>query len=75
MEVEEKKPRITIKGLGEVTEADWRGIIAVITVGGTMTIAAICSLTGRIDALTTVMAIFGPLDVMIVRDYFESKKE
>lgn len=61
--------------LNQITEADYRGIIAIIFSVGTI-IAAIISVTyDRLDAFTTIMAVLGPIVTIIIKDYFQSKVE
>lgn len=71
---EAKEPRITVKGLGEITEQDYRGIIAVTFSVGTVVAAVTSVIQGRLDAFTSVMAVLGPIVSLIVKDYFNSKE-
>ena len=70
---ENKKGRIVTK-FGEVTEADYRGILAILLVLGAVIMGVITIWSGRLDAFTTVMAVFGPLVTLAVRDYFKSRE-
>jgi hypothetical protein len=67
-EEESREPAITIKsGELKLTKQDWRGLIALTIVGGLI----ISVIWGSTDGIIT----FGPLSGVVVRDYFESKKE
>ena len=71
---EAKKPKITMKGLGEITEKDYRGLIAIIFSAGTIVIASISVAQSRLDLFTSVMAVLGPIVTLIIKDYFQSKE-
>lgn len=73
-EEEEKKPKITVKGLGEVSETDYRFAITAMLTGGGLILAVIAILRDRVDAFTAIMAVFGPLIGMAVQSYFKSKE-
>ena len=71
---DEKEPRIVTKKFGEITEADYRGLLAIIMVLGTIVISLVSVWNGNLAAFTTVMAILGPLVALVVRDYFKSRE-
>jgi len=71
---EEKDARIVTKKFGEVTEADYRGVLAIILVLGAMVISLVSVWNGNLQAFTTVMAILGPVVTLVVRDYFKSRE-
>ena len=71
---EEKDARIVTKKFGEVTEADYRGVLAIILVLGAMVICLLSVWNGNLQAFTTVMAILGPMVTLVVRDYFKSRE-
>ena len=71
---EEKKPKITVKGLGEVTEQDYRGLISIVFSVGAVAASLIAVAQGRLDIFTGVMAVLGPIVTLIVKDYFQSKE-
>lgn len=71
---DEKEARIVTKRFGEVTEVDYRGVLAIILVLGTITISFVSVWNGNLEAFTTVMAILGPLVALVVRDYFKSRE-
>jgi len=70
----EKEPRIVTKKFGEITEADYRGVLAIILVLGTVIISLVSVWNGNLGGFTTVMAILGPLVALVVRDYFKSRE-
>ena len=70
----EKQPKITVKGLGEITQKDYRGLIAIIFSVGTILIASISVAQSRLDIFTGVMAVLGPIVTLIIKDYFHSKE-
>jgi hypothetical protein len=71
----EKQPKITVKGLGEITEKDYRGLIAIIFSVGTIIIASISVAQSRLDIFTSVMAVLGPILTLIIKDYFQSQSK
>ena len=74
MDDPERQPKITVKGVGEITEKDYRGVIAIIFSVGTILIAAMAVAQSRVDVFTGVMAVLGPLVTLIIKDYFQSKE-
>ncbi len=72
--MEEKRSRVTVKGLGEVTESDYRFLITVILILGGFALSAVMLLKDRVDSFSVVMAVFGPLITMAVQSYFKSKE-
>ena len=71
---DEKEARIVTKKFGEITEADYRGVLAIILVLGTIVVSILSMWNGNIQAFTTVMAILGPMVTLVVRDYFKSRE-
>lgn len=70
----EKQPKITVKGIGEITEKDYRGVIAITFSVGTILLASIAVAQSRLDVFTGVMAVLGPIVTLIIKDYFQSKE-
>lgn len=60
--------------MGEVTEQDYRGLIAIIFSVGTVVAAAVSVVQSRLDVFTGIMAVLGPIVTIIVKDYFHSKE-
>ena len=61
--------------MGEVTEQDYRGVIAIIFSVGTVVAATVSVVQSRLDVFTGVMAVLGPIVTLIVKDYYQSKEE
>jgi hypothetical protein len=70
----EKQPKITVKGICEITEKDYRGVIAITFSVGTILLASIAVAQSRLDVFTGVMAVLGPIVTLIIKDYFQSKE-
>lgn len=58
----------------DIEDKDYRGIISIILVSGVVVIAGICSFYDNMDAFIKVMAVLGSPLTMVLKSYFDSKK-
>ncbi len=69
-----RKRRITIRGQ-QVTEQDWRGVLAVLVTAGYFMTLAIASLKFDFFQLLTIMGFWSSPELLILNWYFRAKEE
>ncbi len=66
--------RVTIRGQ-QVTEQDWRGIIAILTTTGYFVTVALASLRYDFVQLLTVTGFWSSPELLVLNWYFRAKEE
>ncbi len=65
--------RVTIAGQ-QVTEQDWRGILAVVTTLGYFVVISVATLRYAAEEALTIIGLLSALEAVVLNWYFKSKE-
>jgi len=61
--------------ISKLDEKDWRGLISLCFVAGLFISIVILGVVGQRELANSIIAMGGPLVIIIIRDYFKSKEK